>query len=359
VTWPQKEIPLLFLLMKENLVNFPHRTSLRQLRALGAVTSAKSISAAAQLLYLTPPAVSQQLQLLEEALGGVPLYERTPTGMRPTEAGREVLTALERIEAALTDCATAVDALRGMGGGRVSIGVISTAQYFAPFALAAFQRANPMVEIRMLVGNRSEMITGLEKFNLDLALMGYPPEHFPVERAIIGDHPHVIIAAPDHWLATRRKIALADIGRETLLLREPGSGTRALMLGLLAAANLPEGARTEIGSNEAIKHAVMAGMGVALISAHVAVAELTAGRLVALDVEGLPIVRQWFAVRRSERRPLPAAQALWEHLRRSGPGFLPRITQTEPLHPRGRRRGESLRASAKPGDALTIQSEAD
>jgi LysR family transcriptional regulator, low CO2-responsive transcriptional regulator len=359
VTWPQKEIPLLFLLMKENLVNFPRRTSLRQLRALGAVTSAKSISAAAQLLYLTPPAVSQQLQLLEEALGGVPLYERTPTGMRPTEAGREVLTALDRIEAALTDCATAVDALRGMGGGRVSIGVISTAQYFAPFALAAFQRANPMVEIRMLVGNRSEMITGLEKFNLDLALMGYPPEHFPVERAIIGDHPHVIIAAPDHWLATRRKIALADIGRETLLLREPGSGTRALMLGLLAAANLPEGARTEIGSNEAIKHAVMAGMGVALISAHVAVAELTAGRLIALDIEGLPIVRQWFAVRRSERRLLPAAQALWEHLRRSGPGFLPRITQTEPLHPRGRRRGGSPRASAKPSDALTIQSEAD
>jgi len=81
--------------MKENLVNFPRRTSLRQLRALGAVTSAKSISAAAQLLSVTPPAVSQQLQLLEDTLGGVPLYERTATGLRPTEAGREVLTALE------------------------------------------------------------------------------------------------------------------------------------------------------------------------------------------------------------------------------------------------------------------------
>jgi LysR family transcriptional regulator, low CO2-responsive transcriptional regulator len=161
--------------MKENLVNFPRRTSLRQLRALGAVTSAKSISAAAQLLSVTPPAVSQQLQLLEDALGGVPLYERTVTGMRPTEAGREVLTALERIEAALTDCATTVDALRGMGGGRISVGVISTAQYFAPFALAAFQRGHPMVEMRVLVGNRSEMISGLEKFNLDVALMGLSP----------------------------------------------------------------------------------------------------------------------------------------------------------------------------------------
>jgi LysR family transcriptional regulator for metE and metH len=309
--------------MKENFVNFPRRTTLRQLRALGAVTSAKSVSAAAQLLSLTPPAVSQQLQLLEGALGGVPLYERTATGMRPTEAGREVLTALERIEAALTDCASAIDALRGMGGGRISVGVISTAQYFAPFALAAFQNAHPMVEMKLQIGNRSEMIAGLEKFNLDLALMGYPPEHFPVDRAIIGDHPHVIIAAPDHWLAKRGRIALADIARETFLLREPGSGTRALMVGLFS--NLPSGPRIEIGGNEAIKHAAMAGMGLALVSAHVAAVEIADGRLAVIDVEGLPIVRQWFAVRRSERRQLPAADELWEHLRRSGARFLPKL----------------------------------
>jgi len=316
--------------MKENLVNFPRRTSLRQLRALGAVTSARSISAAAQLLSLTPPAVAQQLQLLEDIVGGVPLYERTATGLRPTEAGREVLTALERIESALTDCAAAIDALRGMGGGRVSVGVITTAQYFAPFALAAFQSLHPMVEMRMVVGNRSEMIAGLEKFNVDVALMGYPPEHFPVERAIIGDHPYVIIAAPDHWLAKRRAIPLAEVARETLLLREAGSGTRALMVGLFSAANLPSGPRTEIGSNEAIKNAVMAGMGVALVSAHTVAAEVRDGRLVILDVEGLPIVRQWFVVRRSERRLLPAAQALWEYLQSSGAKFLPKASPAKP-----------------------------
>ena len=316
--------------MKENLVNFPRRTSLRQLRALGAVTSAKSMSAAAQLLSVTPPAVAQQLQLLEDMLGGVPLYERTATGMRPTEAGREVLTALERIEAALNDCAAAIDALHGMGGGRVSVGVISTAQYFAPFALAAFQQIHPTVEMRVLVGNRAEMIKELETFNLDVALMGYPPEHFPIDRAIIGDHPHVIIAAPDHWLAKRRAIPLAVVARETFLLREPGSGTRALMLSLFSATNLPGGPRTEIGSNETIKHAVMAGMGVALVSAHIVAAELANGRLTVLDVEGLPIVRQWFAVRRSERRTLPAAQALWDHLGRSGAKFLPKAPLTRP-----------------------------
>lgn len=277
------------------------------------------------------------------------MYERTTTGMRPTEAGREVLTALERVEAALTDCAAAIGALRGMGGGRVSVGVITTAQYFAPFALAAFQRAHPMVELRVLVGNRAEMIAGLEKFNLDVALMGYPPEHFPVERAIIGDHPHVIVAAPDHWLVRRRRIPLAEIARETFLLREPGSGSRALLLGLLSAANLPSGPRTEIGGNEAIKHAAMAGMGIAMVSAHTVAPDVADGRLAILDVEGLPIMRQWFAVRRSERRPLPAAQALWEHLRRSGFRFLPKAPLTKQKRARARTRSSAL--DSPPADA--------
>jgi LysR family transcriptional regulator, low CO2-responsive transcriptional regulator len=99
------------------------------------------------------------------------------------------------------------------------------------------------------------------------------------------------------------------------------------LLGLLSVANLPSGPRMEIGSNETIKHAVMAGMGVAMVSAHIVAAEVADGRVAILDVEGLPIIRQWFAVRRSERRLLPAAQSLWEHLRRSGAQFLPKIPQ--------------------------------
>src|SRR4051812_14972922 len=310
--------------MKENLVNFPRRTSLRQLRALGAITSTKSLSAAAQLLSVTPPAVTQQLHLLEEALGSVPLYERTAAGARPTDAGREVLAALERIESALSDCATAIQALRGMDGGRVAVGVISTAKYFAPFALAAFQRTHPNVELRVSVGNRSDIIAALERFEFDVAVMGRPPEHFPIEKAVIGDHPHVIIASADHWLVKRKQIPLAEVARETFLLREPGSGTRTLMLGLFGAPDLPEGRRMEIGSNETIKQAMMAGMGVALLSAHTIAAEVADGRLAVLDVEGLPVVRQWFVVRRSERRLLPAAQGLWNHLLWSGADFLPR-----------------------------------
>ena len=312
--------------MKEKLVNFARRTSLRQLRALGAVSHTGGVAAAAEQLSVTPPAVAQQLRLLEEALGGVPLLERTPAGARPTDAGREVLAALGRVEAALADCAAAVEALRGVERSRVAVGVTSTAKYFAPFALAEFQRAHPKVEMRLLIGNRQQTVAALENFDLDVAVMGYPPEHFAVERAVIGDHPHVIIAPPDHPLARRRAIPLPGIAREPFLLREPGSGTRDLMRRLFGAADpAAAGPRMEIGSNETIKQAVMAGMGVALISAHTIAAEVRDGRLAVLDVEGLPVVRQWFAVRRVEKRPLPVAQAMWDHLARSGARFLPRI----------------------------------
>ncbi|MFC7476438.1 LysR family transcriptional regulator [Dankookia sp. GCM10030260] len=309
--------------MKENLVNFPRRTSLRQLRALGAVAGTGGITAAAARLSLTPPAVAQQVRLLEDALGGVPLLEKTPAGMRPTEAGREALAALGRIEAALEDCAAAIEALRGMEGGRVAVGVTSTAKYFAPFALAAFQRAHPGVEMRLSVGNRQQVVAALEAFELDVAVMGYPPDHFPVERAVLGPHPHVIIAPPGHPLVRRRAIPLGDLVGETILLREPGSGTRDLMRRLFGAEM--DGPRMEIGSNETIKQAVMAGMGIALLSAHTVAAELRDGRLAVLDVEGLPAMRQWFVVRRAEKRLLPAAQAMWAHLVRHGAEFLPAL----------------------------------
>ena len=307
--------------MKEKLVNFAKHTSLRQLRALGAVAGTGGVTAAAARLSLTPPAVAQQLKLLEEALGGVPLLERTPAGMRPTEAGREALAALGRIEAALEDCAAAIEALRGMEGGHVAVGVTSTAKYFAPFALAAFQRAHPGVEMRLSVGNRQQVVAALEAFELDVAVMGYPPDHFPVERAVLGPHPHVIIAPPGHPLARRRAIPLGVLAGETFLLREPGSGTRDLMRRLFGAE--VDGPRMEIGSNETIKQAVMAGMGIALLSAHTIAAELRDGRLAILDVAGLPAVRQWFVVRRAEKRLLPAAQAMWDHLARHGAEFLP------------------------------------
>lgn len=313
----------MFQTMKERLSSFARRTSLRQLRALGAVVATGTISAAAERLGLTPPAIGQQLRLLEAAFGDMPLVERIGAVQRPTEAGREALAALERIEAALQDCADAIEALQGTARGRIAVGVIGTAKYFAPFALAAFNRDQPGLELRIYVGNREEIVAGLGSLDMDLAIMGRPPDDMPIERTVIGDHPHVIIAAPDHPLAGRPGLDLAQVARETFLLREPGSGTRDLMRRVFADAGLPLPSDVEIGSNETIKQAVMAGMGIALLSAHTIAAELRDGRLAILPVAGLPITRQWFVVRHRDKRLLPAAQALWHFLEQRGATFLP------------------------------------
>jgi LysR family transcriptional regulator for metE and metH len=314
--------------VKDSLNSALRSVTLRQLRALAAVVRAGTVTGAADLLSVTPPAVSQQLRLLEETLG-LPLAERRPSGLHATEAGAEVITALARIEAALADCLGALALLRGEHGGQVTVGVISTAKYFAPRALAAFKRTHPQVELRLSVGNRSDIVAALRDLAVDLAVMGRPPEDFAVERAVIGEHPHVVIAAPDHPLAGAPRLPLAVLGQETLLLREAGSGTRELLRSLLLGVGLEPTLGMEMGSNETIKQAVMAGMGVALLSAHTVAAELADGRLVALDLEGLPVLRQWFVVRNREKRLLPAAQALWDHLVAHGASYLPEVA----LHP--------------------------
>ena len=174
------------------------------------------------------------------------------------------------------------------------MGVISTAKYFAPRALAIFSKEHPGVDVRLMVGNRDMVLTALRDFTIDFAVAGRPPEDMAIDRAAIGNNPHIIIGPPDHPLAGRRRIPLARFAGETFLLREEGSGTRMLMERLFAESGLSPNIGMEIGSNETIKQAVMAGLGVALISAHTVAAELEDGRLISFDVPGLPIVRQWF-----------------------------------------------------------------
>jgi DNA-binding transcriptional LysR family regulator len=283
--------------------------------------------------------------VLEETLG-LPLLERGNAGARPTEAGREALQAAQRIEAELAGCVQAIQALQGIEGGSISVGVVSTAKYFAPRALAAFSRAHPDVALRVVVGNRGDMLAGLDGFDLDIVIMGRPPEEAAMAMAVIGDHPHVIIAPPAHRLAARPGVTLAQLAGETFLLREPGSGTRMLMQRLFGA-DMPA-RRIEMGTNETIKQAVMAEMGVALLSAHTIAAEVEAGRIVVLDVKGLPMVRRWYVATRQDKRLLPAARALWDHLVRDGARFLPPVGAVSAPPRSARPSGRAAAAARRP-----------
>lgn len=302
-------------------MSLAHAT-LRQLRALAATIRCGSVTGAAQQFNLTPPAVSLQLKQLEQ-LVGIALLERGEGMMRPTGAGRELADTALRIDALLGEAEDAIEALKGARAGHVRVGVVSTAKYFAPRVLAAFKRAHPGIELQLSVGNREETVAALETFAIDIAVMGRPPTHLEVERSTIGPHPHIIVAPPDHPLARSRYIGPKTLSTEIFLMREPGSGTRMLTEQLLADTGITPRVGMEIDSNETIKQAVMAGLGVALLSAHTVSVELADGRLIMLDVVGLPIMREWSVMRRADRRMMPAASMLWDFFAAEGGSFLP------------------------------------
>ena len=298
-------------------------TTLKQLRSVAAITRSGRIVNAARELNLTTPAVTSQLKLIETELGLL-LFDRTQTGMRPTAAGRDVFRTASRIEDLLRECQERIDDLKGLRSGAITLGVVSTGKYFAPQLIAAFMREHPHVDVQLFVGNRDAIVEALRDYKVDLTIMGRPPDDFAVEAKSFGQHPLVVVAATDHPLVGQRRIGKRALARERFLIREEGSGTRA------AYENLFEGDKAKaaptgmkIGSNESIKQAVMAGLGIALISGHSIAVELTDKRLAILDVVGLPTIRHWFLVRRIDRSLSIAAEEFSAYLRKSGAAFLP------------------------------------
>ena len=287
--------------------------TLKQLRSLAATLDQGTIAAAAQVLHVTPPAVSQQLRLLERSTG-LPLMERTGDGFRPTDAGRELAEATARIEAEVARCSRTLEAIASGSGGRVVFGAVSTAKYVAPQILASFWTSHADIEVRLEIGNREETIALLEHGDVDLVMMGRPPHELDLEITAIGDHPHVVIAPPGHLLTASMGIAVTELASHPFLIRERGSGTRQVFEELFQHRGIRAPGGMEMSSNETIKQAVIAGLGIAVISAHTIAAEIGDGRLVVLDIEGLPIMRRWQVVRRADRRTLPPASAMWDFL---------------------------------------------
>ena len=204
------------------------------------------------------------------------------------------------------------------------IGAVSTAKYFVPFAIAAFSQRFPKVDVTLKIGNREDIRNALRGYELDIAVMGQPPPDLDVEMRLLGKHPQIIVAAADHHLAKRRSVAVSDLAGETFITRERGSGTRMLMEQFFQKNGLTPKIGMEMDSNETIKQAVMAGLGIAFISQHTVFYELDERRLVTLRVKGLPVMRQWHAIRRADKIMLPPAQAMLDFLGKEGSRYLPK-----------------------------------
>jgi DNA-binding transcriptional LysR family regulator len=253
--------------------------TLRQLRGVVAVYRTGKIVSAARQLGLSQPTITLQIRDAEQA-AGLTLFDRTAEGMRPTAAGQAMVDAALAIEERLRVLGQELEAIKGGKRGLLRLGVVSTAKYFAPRIIAGFIREHPEIEISLWVGNRAETIESLRNRSVDVALMGRPPREVKVRAALFGEHPMVIIGAPGHPLAQARHILKTRIAEEQFLVREPGSGTRIAL-------------------------------------------EVESGQLSVLDVEGMPIRRQWFLVSRADTRVTPLMAAFEDFLVREGPRFLP------------------------------------
>ncbi|MEF8727985.1 MAG: LysR family transcriptional regulator [Elusimicrobia bacterium] len=295
--------------------------TIRQLQIFSVAASHLSFARAAEKLHLTHAAISLQIKQLEDVSGTL-LFERIGKRVFLTEAGEILLAHTRQILQSLKEADEALLALKGLKGGRIAVAVASTAEYFAPGLLAEFRKAQADVRLRLLIDNRATVSRLLANNEVDLAIMGRPPADLDAIAIAFAPHPLVIVAGREHPLVGAPGLAVEDLADETLIVREAGSGTRSAMEEFFHEHAIRPRIGMEMASNEAIKQAVVAGLGISFISAHTLGLELAAGRLHVLDVEGTPVMRRWHIVRHKSKHLTPALGAFWEFVIECAPAYL-------------------------------------
>jgi DNA-binding transcriptional LysR family regulator len=298
--------------------------TIRQLQIFSVAAGHLSFARAAENLHLTHAAISLQIKQLEEVSGTL-LFERIGKRVFLTEAGEILLNHTRQILQSLKEADEALLALKGLKGGRIAVAVVSTAEYFAPGLLAEFRKTHPGVRIRLLIDNRDTVSRLLAGNEVDLAIMGRPPAELDAVAVAFAPHPLVIVASVEHRLTRLASVAVEDLAGETLIVRESGSGTRSAMEEFFHEHSIKPQIGMEMASNEAIKQAVVAGLGISFISQHTLGLELSAGRLVILKVEGTPVMRRWHIVRHRSKYLTPALAAFWDFVLESAPAYLKRL----------------------------------
>ncbi|MGE0312307.1 MAG: LysR family transcriptional regulator [Lautropia sp.] len=283
--------------------------TLRQLQAFAEVARNLSFSRAALALHLSAPAVTMQVRELERAVGLV-LFDRGARKVALTPAGEYFEVHVRRLLATLKEAGDAMDRFARLDTGLLTVGMVSTANCFVPHLLARFRLDHAGVEIRLRVAqNRAAMVELLGANEIDLAIMGRPPDEVDTRAEIFAAHPLVFVARPDHPLFTIGHPPARALAAYDFLAREAGSGTRSAMDRFLREHRVAPKALIEISSNEAIKQAAIAGIGLAFLSLHSIGLELEQRLLRILPIEASPVMRSWYIVSMRNRILSPAAEA--------------------------------------------------
>ena len=280
----------------------------RQLRVFTEVARHLSFARAAENLHLSPPAVTMQIKELEAQVG-LPLFERAGKKVSLSTAGEYMLVYARKILATVKDAEDAAARLQRAETGLLTIGFVSTAKYFMMKLIADFRRLHEGVDVQLALGNREQLVVMLKNNEVDIAVMGRPPKEMQTRPEPFAAHPHVFVAAPEHPLAQRGQLSVEDLRPYDFIVREPGSGTRAAMQKFFDETYVEPRMKIQLGSNETIKQAVMAGLGLGFLSLHTIGTELEQGRIAMLDVRGAPVVRAWNLVSTQAKLLSPAAEA--------------------------------------------------
>jgi LysR family transcriptional regulator, low CO2-responsive transcriptional regulator len=300
--------------------------TLRQLRVFAAAARHKNFSRAAAELHLSQPAVSTQIKEFGNFVG-LPLFERIGRKTYLTAAGDEMLHCANAIAQVLKEAEDALAQLKGVTGGRLNVAVISAGDYFFPRVLAAFGESHPGIEFNLTVHNRESLLRYLADNLTDLAVMVRPPTDMDIVAVPFAPHPYVIVAPPHHPLARMRQIPRSALNQERFVQREQGSDTWNSMREVFGRQFPRLNIAMQIQSTETIKQAVVAGFGLAFLSAHTISLDLKAGNLVVLDVQGFPALLNWYLVHNRTKRLPPVAIAFKDFLVREGAALIERLVQ--------------------------------
>ncbi|WP_298218641.1 LysR family transcriptional regulator [Halothiobacillus sp.] len=289
-----------------------HYTTFRQLEIFEAIARLGSFTRASEELFLTQPTVSMQMKKLSEMVG-VPLIEQVGKKIYLTEDGKELAQATREVFGIMDRFTMSVAERQGLKKGQLRLMAITTASYFAPRLLGEFSKLYPGIEVSLRVTNKEQVLASIANNLDDLYLLGQPPEDMEIESTPIMNNPIIVLAAPDHPLAKEKNINLERLAEEPWLMREKGSGTRNAIERTFGEAGITIRPRLELGSNEAIKQAILTGLGISALSRHTLMLNQP-GQFAILDVQGFPIIRQWCAIYPAGRQLSVAARAFLDYL---------------------------------------------
>lgn len=295
--------------------------TLKQIHTFLEVARQRSVSKAAERLFVTQPAVSMQIRQLEDAFG-LALLEPAGRNIRLTHAGEAFLVHAQAAMGQLKDLEAQMAEHVGLSQGRIDLAVVSTAKYFIPMLLVRFGKLFPGIQVQLQIDNRVNVLGLLARNDADLVVMGRAPSDLDCLATPFATNPLTIVAAPEHALVRRKNLPFSALADYPFVVREQGSGTRAAMERLFAQHQTALKVKMEMPSNETIKQAVMAGMGLSFLSMRTVRHELASGHIALVDIEGMPQIGHWYITHLSQKKLSPAARSFKDFLIEQGSGLM-------------------------------------